>query len=267
MVVNELNGEKVDIIPFSEDPYEFVAKALSPAKVKEVRIDFDTGTAEVIVPDFQLSLAIGKEGQNARLAHRLTGWRIDIKSESQLEEEARRAAEYAEEYAAEEWAEGEWVVDPVTGEQMWQPADGSPAISASEWNQGESEEATEEAAPDDTPAEAEVTGEADVVDDGVVPETEPPTTDDDAADTAGDDVDSGSITASGDPADDHETAATDDEAAVTDDEVATDDEAVAADDEAAGDDEAVAADDEAAGAEDEPVGDAAEEPSDEPVRK
>ena len=90
MVVNELNGEKVDIIPFNEDPYEFVAKALSPAKVKEVRIDFDTGTAEVIVPDFQLSLAIGKEGQNARLAHRLTGWRIDIKSETQLEEEASR---------------------------------------------------------------------------------------------------------------------------------------------------------------------------------
>ena len=73
MVVNELAGEKVDIIPYSDDPYEFVAKALSPAKVKEVRIDFDTGTAEVIVPDFQLSLAIGKEGQNARLAHRLTG--------------------------------------------------------------------------------------------------------------------------------------------------------------------------------------------------
>ena len=126
MVVNELNGEKVDIIPFSEDPYDFVAKALSPAKVKEVRIDFDTATAEVIVPDFQLSLAIGKEGQNARLAHRLTGWRIDIKSETQLEEEAK--------YAGEEWAEGEWIVDPETGEQMWQPADGSEAISADEWS-------------------------------------------------------------------------------------------------------------------------------------
>jgi len=126
MVVNELNGEKVDIIPFSEDPYEFVAKALSPAKVKEVRIDFDTATAEVIVPDFQLSLAIGKEGQNARLAHRLTGWRIDIKSETQIAEEAA--------YKSEEWAEGEWIVDPETGAQMWQPADGSPAISAEQWN-------------------------------------------------------------------------------------------------------------------------------------
>src|SRR5690606_39859598 len=80
-VVNELRGEKIDIVPYSDDPYEFVAKALSPAKVKEVRIHEDTGVAEVIVPDYQLSLAIGKEGQNARLAARLTGWRVDIKSE------------------------------------------------------------------------------------------------------------------------------------------------------------------------------------------
>ncbi|MDA3038849.1 MAG: transcription termination factor NusA [Actinomycetota bacterium] len=130
MVVNELNGEKVDIIPYSDDPYEFVAKALSPAKVKEVRIHPDSGTAEVIVPDFQLSLAIGKEGQNARLAHRLTGWRIDIKSETQLAEEALG---YADTYEGEEWAEGEWIIDPETGEQKWQPADGSEAISAEEW--------------------------------------------------------------------------------------------------------------------------------------
>ena len=87
MVVNELRGEKIDIVPFSDDPADFVMKALSPAKVKEVRIDEDTGTAEVIVPDYQLSLAIGKEGQNARLAARLTGWRVDIKSETQLAEE------------------------------------------------------------------------------------------------------------------------------------------------------------------------------------
>ncbi|TMK49035.1 MAG: transcription termination/antitermination protein NusA, partial [Actinobacteria bacterium] len=90
MVVNELRGEKVDIIPWAEDASRFVSNALSPAKVKEVRIDPDTQTAEVIVPDFQLSLAIGKEGQNARLAARLTGWRIDIKSESQLSQEQLR---------------------------------------------------------------------------------------------------------------------------------------------------------------------------------
>jgi N utilization substance protein A len=127
MVVNELRGEKIDIVPFSEDAPDFVAKALSPAKVKEVRIDEETGTAEVIVPDYQLSLAIGKEGQNARLAARLTGWRVDIKSESQLAEEQA--------YANQEWAEGEWVVDPETGEQVWQPAEGGEAISAEQWSQ------------------------------------------------------------------------------------------------------------------------------------
>ncbi len=84
MVTNELRGEKVDIVPFSEDPAEFVMRALQPAKVKEVRLDEETGTATVVVHDYQLSLAIGKEGQNARLAARLTGWRIDIKSETQL---------------------------------------------------------------------------------------------------------------------------------------------------------------------------------------
>ena len=84
MVVNELRGEKVDIVPYNDDPAEFVMKALAPARVREVRIHPDTGTAEVIVPDFQLSLAIGKEGQNARLAARLSGWRVDIKSETQL---------------------------------------------------------------------------------------------------------------------------------------------------------------------------------------
>ena len=83
MVVNELRGEKIDVVPWSSDTPEFVAHALQPAKVKEVSVDPDTMTASVIVPDYQLSLAIGKEGQNARLAARLTGCRIDIKSETQ----------------------------------------------------------------------------------------------------------------------------------------------------------------------------------------
>ena len=126
MVVNELRGEKIDIVPFSEDPADFVAKALSPAKVKEVRIDENSGTAEVIVPDFQLSLAIGKEGQNARLAARLTGWRVDIKSETQ-------AADEQASYDAVEWAEGEWVVDEATGEQVWRSAEGDPEMTAGEW--------------------------------------------------------------------------------------------------------------------------------------
>jgi N utilization substance protein A len=125
MVVNELRGEKIDIVPFSSEPSDFVMKALSPARVKEVRINEETGTAEVIVPDYQLSLAIGKEGQNARLAARLTGWRVDIKSETQLADE--------EAYGGEEWAQGEWVLDPETNEQVWVPAEGGPAISADQW--------------------------------------------------------------------------------------------------------------------------------------
>jgi N utilization substance protein A len=82
-VVNELRGEKVDIVEWREESAQFIAEALSPAKVREVRLDPETMTAAVIVPDHQLSLAIGKEGQNARLAARLTGYRIDIQSESQ----------------------------------------------------------------------------------------------------------------------------------------------------------------------------------------
>jgi N utilization substance protein A len=133
MVVNELRGEKIDIVPFSDDHADFVAKALSPAKVKEVRIHEDTGTAEVIVPDYQLSLAIGKEGQNARLAARLTGWRVDIKSESELADE--------EAYGDQDWAEGEWIVDPETGEQVWKPAEGGEAMSAEQWSRGAEDDA------------------------------------------------------------------------------------------------------------------------------
>jgi len=92
MVVNELRGEKVDVVPWSGDSAQFVANALQPAKVKEVITDPATQTALVIVPDYQLSLAIGKEGQNARLAARLTGWRIDIKSETQRFDEQRAPA-------------------------------------------------------------------------------------------------------------------------------------------------------------------------------
>ena len=82
MVVSELRGEKIDIIPFNEEPARFVAKALSPARVREVLVDDEDKQATVVVPDDQLSLAIGREGQNARLAAKLTGWRVDIKSET-----------------------------------------------------------------------------------------------------------------------------------------------------------------------------------------
>src|SRR6202161_2451743 len=101
MVVSELRGEKIDIIPFNDEPARFVAKALSPARVREVLVD-DTGKqATGSVPDDQLSLAIGREGQNARLAARLTGWRIDIRSETEF------AAEEAEHgYEQDEAAQG-----------------------------------------------------------------------------------------------------------------------------------------------------------------
>ncbi|MCF8002511.1 MAG: transcription termination factor NusA [Halanaerobiales bacterium] len=84
-VVNQLNGEKIDIIEWSENPVELVANALNPAEVIAVNINENEKEAEVIVPDFQLSLAIGKEGQNARLAAKLTGWKVDIKKESEQE--------------------------------------------------------------------------------------------------------------------------------------------------------------------------------------
>jgi transcription termination/antitermination protein NusA len=99
MVVSELRGEKIDIIPFNEEPARFVAKALSPARVREVLVDDDNKQATVIVPDDQLSLAIGKEGQNARLAARLTGWRVDIRSETEFAKEEAEMGYEEEEVA------------------------------------------------------------------------------------------------------------------------------------------------------------------------
>jgi N utilization substance protein A len=87
MVVSELRGEKIDIIPYNDEPARFVAKALSPARVREVLVDDEKQEATVIVPDDQLSLAIGREGQNARLAAKLTGWKVDIKSETEFSQE------------------------------------------------------------------------------------------------------------------------------------------------------------------------------------
>ncbi len=98
MVVSELRGEKIDIIPYNDEPARFVAKALSPARVREVLVDDSNKQATVIVPDDQLSLAIGREGQNARLAARLTGWRVDIRSETEFATEESESG-YEEEEA------------------------------------------------------------------------------------------------------------------------------------------------------------------------
>jgi N utilization substance protein A len=93
MVVSELRGEKIDIIPFNDEPARYIAKALSPARVREVLVDDENRQATVIVPDDQLSLAIGREGMNAKLAARLTGWRIDIKNESTFASEGAETFE------------------------------------------------------------------------------------------------------------------------------------------------------------------------------
>ena len=129
MVVNELRGEKIDIVPFSEDFTDFVAKALSPAKVTRVAISEDGTQADVIVPDHQLSLAIGREGQNARLAARLTGVRIDIRSETQLAEGVQPRSDLED---GVEYAEGQWIQNAASGEMEWHAADGT-VMSETEW--------------------------------------------------------------------------------------------------------------------------------------
>jgi transcription termination/antitermination protein NusA len=110
MVVSELRGEKIDIIPYNEEPARFVAKALSPARVREVLVDDDTKEATVIVPDDQLSLAIGRDGQNARLAARLTGWKVDITSETEFAQQDEDI-----EYEGEEAADGRCMAVMTTG--------------------------------------------------------------------------------------------------------------------------------------------------------
>jgi N utilization substance protein A len=167
MVVNELRGEKIDIVPFSDDLADFVAKALSPAKVNMVNISDDGTVADVIVPDHQLSLAIGREGQNARLAARLTGVRVDIRSETQVAEGVP-AGGYLEEQV--EYAEGEWRENAETGEMEWHAADGS-VISQSEWaeqndtGEAASDEAGEAASDEAGEAVSGEAGEAATADD------------------------------------------------------------------------------------------------------
>jgi N utilization substance protein A len=142
-VVNELRGEKVDIVEWRDDTKSFISEALSPARVKEVRLDDEAMIATVIVPDHQLSLAIGKEGQNARLAARLTGYKIDIKSESQdlgldLEEEGPEAVA-AEAVAAGEAGSEEAAAGETAAEVVAEAAVAEEAIEAAE----ELEEAAE----------------------------------------------------------------------------------------------------------------------------
>jgi len=157
-VVNELRGEKVDIVEFREDTKQFIAEALSPAKVRQVILDEETKEATVIVPDHQLSLAIGKEGQNARLAARLSGYRIDIRSENEGKEEEAPA----EEAAAPEAAVPEAAVPEAAVPEAAAPEAAAP------------EEASEESPPEPAAAQeapgAEAAGEAASEDAGHAPE-------------------------------------------------------------------------------------------------
>lgn len=115
-IVHELAGEKIDIVIWNEEPARFIAAALSPAEVERVEVDKEGFTATVVVPDHQLSLAIGKEGQNARLAARLTGYKIDIKSETQAAQEAEEE-EYEYEYEFIEEEDDELTMDESIGEE------------------------------------------------------------------------------------------------------------------------------------------------------
>jgi len=114
MVVSELRGERIDVVPWNEDPATYVANALSPAKVDRVLVEEDGHTATVIVPDDQLSLAIGKEGQNARLAAKLTGWRIDIKSSTMAAQQGIVIPAASESSASESY-DGRCVAVAATG--------------------------------------------------------------------------------------------------------------------------------------------------------
>jgi N utilization substance protein A len=165
MVVSELRGEKIDIIPYNDEPARFVAKALSPARVREVLVDDAGKQATVIVPDDQLSLAIGREGQNARLAARLTGWRIDIRSETEF------AAEEAEHGYEEEELQGRCAAILTNGRRCPNAAlpgsrycgiDAHQALAGTGTDQvGADPEPEPEPEPDaQVPAQAEVAAEA-----------------------------------------------------------------------------------------------------------
>jgi N utilization substance protein A len=171
MVVSELRGEKIDIIPWNDEPARFIAKALSPARVKEVHVDDEARQATVIVPEDNLALAIGREGQNARLAAKLTGWRIDI-----------RGAEEYDANAPDEQSGGDGTVAEgkchailktgkpcpnmaVEGDlycsvhEGWVPSD-APAADDDEPEAGDAEAAAEaEASDDSVETDAEVTAQ------------------------------------------------------------------------------------------------------------
>lgn len=141
VIVSELGGEKIDVINWSEDPKEFIAAALSPSKVLEVALNEAEQSAKIVVPDHQLSLAIGKEGQNARLSAKLTGWRIDIKSETQ----ARETNFLAEDPVTEEIAEEAATAEEMDTEAVAETEDAETVDTEAAVETEEAEEAAPEA--------------------------------------------------------------------------------------------------------------------------
>ncbi len=152
-VVNELRGEKVDVVQWREDVHQFIAEALGPAKVREVQIDDDGEAAVVIVSDHQLSLAIGKEGQNARLAARLTGYRIDIRSDKPPEPEPEPEPEPAA-VDGEEAANAEATTGAEDGVEPEAAVDGEAPESKADESQDDGENEDDGAAADTEDGEA-----------------------------------------------------------------------------------------------------------------
>jgi N utilization substance protein A len=152
MVVSELRGERIDIIPYHDDAARYVAKALSPARVREVLVDDEDQSATIIVPDDQLSLAIGRDGQNARLASKLTGWRIDIRSQQQQAE-----AEADMDFAEEEGVAGQCMAVTATGKRCPNQAVGGSRYCSIHADYVEPEAPATEAAPG---PQAEAAGES-----------------------------------------------------------------------------------------------------------
>ncbi len=170
-IVDELNGEKIDIVPWDENPGNFIQNALAPSKVVAVFADPDEKTAKVVVPDYQLSLAIGKEGQNARLAARLTGYKIDIKSETQAKdaygfryedyldddseyEEYDEYDEYDEEYDDEEY-DGEYAEEESYADEDGYADEAEDEEEASGYEEDYDDEADEDAGDDEDSADLE----------------------------------------------------------------------------------------------------------------
>jgi N utilization substance protein A len=145
-IVNELNGEKIDVVTWDKDSATFIANALSPAQINNVTLNAGEGVASVVVPDRQLSLAIGKEGQNVRLAAKLSGWRIDIKSISEAEAEKAEAKEPVIAAEAEVEPEGIAAEEPVFNEEILEgiPDILEPVLDAEEETAIEGEEEEEE---------------------------------------------------------------------------------------------------------------------------